>query len=215
MPRPYTHPAPYELSEHNYLQVEEKMLLYGEPIFINEQPAGSSIFATRMAEVTSQPVDAFLFTASSAIPVADAVRGYYEVLDEKMPHLGFVKANRESSRLTDLAQDIHIQQEAARLRKDLQGAQRVVVIDQFKYTGSTLNQAQMIVRSATADAEVIPITGRWYEQSRPEEVMVGEMSSAHSKFMLTVGRLAAQQHGQEKSWSPSKRLPKDMKAAKL
>ncbi|MDB5175168.1 MAG: hypothetical protein JWM81_26 [Candidatus Saccharibacteria bacterium] len=193
MPRPYIHAAAAMLAEPNYLRIEEKMLLHGENLLVDDRPVGSSLFATRMAEVTSEPVDAFLFTADSAIPVADAVRGYYEVLDEDLPYLGYVAANRKTSRLSTVPRIRHVVQEAARLRRELKGAKRVVVVDQFKNTGITLNQAQVIARTATSNAEVIPIAGRWYEQTSRNDVMKSGMSSVHSAFMFTIGRLAADQ----------------------
>lgn len=47
---------------------------------------------------SDRPPEAYVFTASSAIPVADAIRGYYEAQDASVPLLLPIAVNNKFSR---------------------------------------------------------------------------------------------------------------------
>lgn len=133
--------------------------------------------------------DMFVFTAYSAIPVADSVRGYYEALGVPCPRLGTVLAQRDHSQpfYRDYGQRMREtdENEIARLAASVAGA-NVCLIDQYVRTGRTVAYAAQLLLQARAE-QVTAVHGCWYHEVEHSEVDSWAISSDHSQFMHSVG----------------------------
>lgn len=142
--------------------------------------------------------DALLFTEVSAIPIADAVRGYYEGLGAEVPLLTSIKANRELAADYNKREGGMIRwtrdekQEVKRLRLSLYGVRRIAIIDQYVWSGITRNYAAGLVFNATGVTRVTHVQGRWYDEITDRgSVDCESLTSTHSELMYEVGLLAA------------------------
>lgn len=152
-------------------------------------------FALQMHSAAVDEVEAVLCTANSAVPVADAVRGFYEELGQPTPLLGYIRADSKISRQErgSLDRRERFEEEKARLKPFLDGRQSVCVIDQCVYSGRTLLFAEMALSGIVANRHLIK--GRWYhdwEYGSSLETSLREMTTSHADFMRSVGRAAAQ-----------------------
>ncbi len=173
----------------------------------------TTAFAAQMAQVyhnpetidtrLEKPPDAFLLTARSAVPVADAVRGYYAELGLQAPYIGYIRANRllaavhggrpgPSTCSYDDAKKV-FNDEALRLRPKLAGMSHVCVIDQYVASGGTLQYAGEILEAADI-ANVTAIRGLWYAQAydKGDELDFKRPTSRHARLMHTVGVMSCQ-----------------------
>lgn len=130
--------------------------------------AGDGSMYTQLPTILGFQPDVILFTAVSAIPIADVVRGVYDELRETLPSLGHIAtkdrlvkgglviANRGSWSAS-------VDTEASRLRPFVEEA-RVGIVDQYTFTGKTLSKAAMIAHDAGA-ASILLTPGRWFHQA--------------------------------------------------
>lgn len=148
-----------------------------------------SSLARQMDELDKDydPVDAFFFTVQSAVPVADTLRGYYQALDVPAPPLEPVYANSRDGILHFNDNSYCNESEEARLRKVVNGANHVAVVDQYVSSGCTLLYAAQLLLKAGAK-RVTAIAGDWYDETMRGDVDVASMTSYHSDFMRQVGR---------------------------
>jgi adenine/guanine phosphoribosyltransferase-like PRPP-binding protein len=136
-------------------------------------------------------IDLIVATANSAVPVADAVRGWHEATGSQPPEMTYVRANRELSGGTSVPGSDHhqiIDDEYTRFR-DNYGGRRALIIDQFVFTGNTLNLAANILRSAGVEVVGTSQGAQWYNHAYGH-LDLERMTSEHAKFMRNVGREA-------------------------
>lgn len=132
--------------------------------------------ARQLSEVSQQAPSAFLFTAKSAIPVADAVRGYYEAKGIEAPLLSSIKPSKSHH-------------EARRLnRLNLSG--HVVIVEQFISTGRTFRGVSELALELGAQA-ISVIRGDWYEDARNSTVKVTDLTSIFKEGMYSIGQRIA------------------------
>ncbi len=170
------------LSRRNYHVIERAML---------HDPHQTS-FTELMADFRGlNPVDIYALTAISAIPVADAVRGYFDELPSGEPNVIGLTANRGLSRLSDHVQADEMFIEACKIGPDVR-QKTIGVIDQYVATGATLQFAVNVLRTAGAKGIRANTNVLWYDQAVPTEVDLDNLTSEHAQFMREVGQKAAQ-----------------------
>ena len=147
---------------------------------------------TDVSQTTNTPEpDCYLFTAYSAIPVADAIRGFYNRRSMSIPILGYVHANRETSREYSDEHDKVDTSEVLRLRRLIQGLRHVCVIDQYCSTKATVLQASHMALAAGAQ-RVSAIQGKWYEDLTIGEAPdLAQLTSSHAPFFQAIGQTIA------------------------
>ncbi len=95
-----------------------------------------------------------LFTASSAVPMADVFRGVYDKLSITRPRLEIVQTLKEPPFKSAE------KREAERLASKL-ADQRVAVVDQYVFSGASILSGLRVATLAGA-ADTLPVPGRWY-----------------------------------------------------
>jgi hypothetical protein len=112
--------------------------------------------------------DAYLFTAYSALPVADTIQGYYDAAGESVPQLGHIMANRKVSQPLGHTETKEATQlidaEIDRLTPLIGNLGSVCIVDQFVETYRTIELAENIV-SRCGVPTVSSIIGRWYRDA--------------------------------------------------
>ena len=146
---------------------------------------------------TAEIPDVFVLTAISAVPVADAIRGYFEANGTDVPVITHVQANQAN------AHDYHrlnwcesknqkrvikrfVNAEVKRLKPVVDGA-NVCTIDQFVSTQNTIKYAAELLKQAGVK-QGTAIRGKWYDQADRAEVDLDTMTSVHHLFMHKLGR---------------------------
>lgn len=156
--------------------------------------------AKATAGQADSPPDAYLFTARSAIPVADCLRGFFDASGLAAPTLSHITANRSMSSLlakpedriasvTEPLQEPH-EAEIERLRSLVGGLDHVCVVEEFVGQGKTLRYAGALLSEAGVQA-VSAIRGGWYMNAEPDDISVDSLTSRHSDFMYELGALAS------------------------
>ncbi len=140
----------------------------------------------------------YLFTAMSAIPVADAFRGFF---GNNRPALGSIKADRVSA-LSHIDRSRYYQPsyeelmahrtEVERMRELTRTVSHVCVVEQFSASGNTLRYAGLLLREAGVET-VSGIRGQWYNEAAKEHINEHELTSSHAPFMHSVGALVREQ----------------------
>lgn len=167
-----------QLSKCGYESIKDDMLT-----------EGNYSFHRQMYAATVSGVQAVLCTAKSAIPIADAVRGFYDGLELPRPRLGFVRAD---SRIVATHVSHRIERrvdEVQRLQPLLADVTAVAIIDQFIFSGATIGFADEIVKISGVEHSQL-IRGKWYHEGG-ELVNMKYMTSPHAEFMYSVGQAAA------------------------
>lgn len=176
------------LNAKSYPEIQQRML--GLNGYNEEQSLPHQLRA-----YTDHP-EIILATYRTAVPVLATVKRYYEHFSTPIPEDGHIFANRRSSRfLNDEGYlDQHSLGEIRRLSPIIKGKQ-VLIIDQWKNVGHTIQLADTIAEEAGASS-VHTITGQWYT-SFDEEVSiwpsVGSLDilrKKHQPFMESIGTLA-------------------------
>lgn len=139
-----------------------------------------------LSKELKEPPGVFIFTAFSAIPFADMVRGYYSTAGESLPRIGHIRASRRKSWTTEEAQH----RESARLLRVIDGHRHVCVVEEYVSSGQTLRLANNILTLAGVE-HVTAIRGRWDScGNSPREVKLHQMSSDVSSKMHKLGEAA-------------------------
>jgi hypothetical protein len=151
---------------------------------LGERPQFS--FTKQMLNVHGTGPTAFLVTAKSATPIADSVRGFYEELGQDIPVLDYIRVPRYTP-----FRYISNYIEKLRLRGRLADVmENVIVIDEFVYSGATLNRANQLLTDIGVE-NVTDIRGRWYGNAKPTEIDLDKVTSIHAAKMNFIGRQAA------------------------
>lgn len=142
--------------------------------------------------------DLFLVTAASAVPVADAIRGFYEATGASHPVIDYIAANQE---MAAAFREGYIrfnpwqkafQTEVTRLIPRVESSQHVCVVDEFVAEGTTVQYAHQILK--TAGIEVAStIRGKWYGQANRSEIDLERLTSIHAPYMRKIGLQACSQ----------------------
>lgn len=190
--------APYPFLCGDDVQDEEirfRMTTSGTLLLPNDERLENTSFRDYMqlADEVVNP-DVMLFTAQSAIAIADAVRGWHQTLDTEPPELSYIIANSSLSygQINRPEVERHVAEEAVRLRKRYLGA-KALIVDQYVYTGRTLRLA--IETARQAEIEVVGATehARWYEELIDTRAAdLENMTTTHKGFMGHIGRQAAE-----------------------
>lgn len=193
---PYTEPSQRfpDLENREYDTISDYMLTPGlsQPCESDNAYLATDYSFTGQIEAATD-ADVMLFTASSAIPVADAVRGYLETTGKTAPQLGYIRADFEAQAAYNYENDrTRLNGETNRLTPLLKEAETVSVVDEFICSGATLNFAKTILQNCGITA-VTPLAGRWYMQAYKSEVNSENLTSRHADFMRSIGRQAALQ----------------------
>jgi hypothetical protein len=115
----------------------------------------------------------YLFTRYSAIPLADAVRGLHDQLGLAEPKVNTIDVHpkRASYFQTNKQLIEPDREEADRLAGLIEGANNVVIFDEFVALAKTIRLAGEIVdyaiRSINAPASCYAVLGKWYADIRP------------------------------------------------
>ncbi len=104
--------------------------------------------------------DVFIFTAYSAVPFADMVRGYYEKSKDQTPKLGFVRTDGRVRKKRTPSGAIDTSQELCMLSETLNGARNVCIVEEYVDTGTTLDNAHKLISKLT-NAKISAIRGGW------------------------------------------------------
>lgn len=137
--------------------------------------------------------DAVICTAYSAVPVADAVRGYFEERGEKPPYIGYVRTSFKPEGGVYTPRDLEsFNMETERMNKEIDGIHSAVIIDQLVCSRAAINVGRHVLLAAGASS-VDQMTGRWYIQAYHPEVTLEKTTSTHAEFMREVGRKTARQ----------------------
>ena len=150
----------------------------------------TSLPSLMMALHDNNPPDVYALTAMSAIPVADALRGYYGELGLPEPSIVAVHANKTISRAPADTQICAVKKEVERLTP-LVGGRTVALIDQYVATGGTLRLARYMLHKAGAKRTRSDSRTRWYDQAARGDVDVENLTSTHADLMHAIGKQAA------------------------
>ena len=134
-------------------------------------------------------VDAVAVTYTSAIPVADAVRGVFDACGLTRPLIIGIHCNKDWEIIRARDETLG-NAEALRLQTLLNGAKSVTVVDQFKITGETIDRAAEFLKSAGAQT-VRALRGIWYEHTVLSELNIETLSSRYADQMYTIGKQCA------------------------
>lgn len=187
-------PFPYLSSSggtpEDVAEISNRMLDLDGPVRVDGAYTGFNLpFTTYMKDFLASDPDVYLFTANSAIPVADSVRAVYEEMGGTMPEMHPIFTNSRLSVDPDLAGRRFIEQEIARLRTEFKGS-RTVVIDQYTDTGRTVKLAEeMLFRAGVMNVGSTHLT-KWYEEADIEDIQLDTMTSVHAELMKSIGRTA-------------------------
>jgi hypothetical protein len=146
----------------------------------------------RTTENGSRPsVDAVGFTAMSAVPIADTIRGLFEGLGMPTPTLFAVLCNKNTAMKWKRAPGVRTS-EVDRLAKDLHRIASATVIDQYVSMGATLHHASTMLQDAGIPT-VHTLPGRWYHNAMPArtEINLDTLTSKYSDTFKRFGHKLA------------------------
>jgi hypothetical protein len=128
--------------------------------------------------------EAYLVTAYSAIPVADAIRGFYQELGVDQPLVDYVRPPKGLGRF------IVAKAENLRLRSLLAGITgKICVVDEYINTGRAVERSkEVLVKTGVPETDIVSIKGKWYHNARRGDLQVDQTTSAHQDFMNSIGR---------------------------
>jgi hypothetical protein len=181
--------AASELSVGHYDQIAQYMLGSVYPRNIS----GTFVQEMSVNHKVDKP-SLFLFTAYSAIPLTDSVRGFYDTLGEARPRMGYIRADSRTSRDNKpelaIAQQERLTIEKARLASQVHPAESICIVDEHIATRQTVRFATKILSELGVE-HVSSIEGRWYHDANPDDIDLINLTSTHAEFMYDIGHLAA------------------------
>lgn len=153
-------------------------------------------FTTQIGELLlgDKPPRLIFFTVKSAVPVADAVKGFCETADIRTPRLLPINVNRrlwyEYNRPASLASVIanYKIDKAVDFLRPLVDNQKVAIVEEAVATGQCLELAGLITQRAGASS-IMGVRGFWYDNAH--QIDLSNMTSPHADFMYQVGSKAA------------------------
>lgn len=171
-------------------EISRRMLDYDGSVISDGINVGLNLpFTTYMKDFLASDPDVYLFTANSAIPVADSVRGVYDEIGGTMPEMRPIFANSRLSASPNRLDVQFIEYEVERLKSELSGS-RTVVIDQYTDSGRTIRLAEaMLFRAGVMNVGSTHLT-KWYEEADVGDLKCDGMTSGHATLMRSIGRTA-------------------------
>lgn len=177
---------PSSLRESHYADIARRMS-WSSPFYETD-----TSFAGELVRLKNRGIEGFLFTAYSAIPLADAVRAFYEKLGMPIPWLGYINASHIGRKGVEEKEYLK-HEEARRLRPLLTDLGSVCIVEQLVNTHNTLLFAHSCVRDATDGAiSQTDIRGKYYHGAQHADIDLESLSSTHWEFMREIGEEAAQ-----------------------
>jgi hypothetical protein len=150
----------------------------------------------------TKPPQAYVTTAHSAVPLADAVRGYYDAIGQPRPPINYIMAKsmvaasyfwgRRCQPNDILGHEMHqhtqkvAAHEVERLTPLLDEHEHVCIIDEYVSSGTTLRFAAELLERAGVE-QVSAIRGQWYTQVYEHEIDLERVTSTHADFMYDLG----------------------------
>ncbi len=135
--------------------------------------------ARQLPELFRFNPDTILFTAKSAIPLADTIRGAYDSAQASHPNLAIINTENGEAVTTDYER---------RQLEPVVAEQRVAVVDQFAATGRTILSCLEFC-SDLKSTDSIAIAGRWYDEVVDASMIdYSEVSSTLAPEMKSLGR---------------------------
>jgi hypothetical protein len=174
--------------------IDTKCIMYGLPdLFLGASYDRTLTSQLKALFAQHNPPDLYLFTAKSAIPVADAFRGIFgEGINQS---LGTINANSRNSRkhidalkAPDSQAIFEHQAEVERLRKVIGNTSSVCVVEQYSGSGRTLRYAGKLLQDAGVET-IHGIRGQWYHDALEADIDENGLTSTHSSFMRSTGEL--------------------------
>ncbi len=168
-------------------EIEERMLFSGPTVIGTENTS----FTEYMRQFDAARPDVLLFTVRSAIPLADAVRGWKQEQGVIVPELDTILANRLLSQVDNDDTRHVIEQETRRLAERHSG-QRAVVFDQYVHSGATLRLAKRIMQDAGMIIVGSTPQAQWYNDlvGGTRVVDYERLTTIYHDFMMAIGRRA-------------------------
>lgn len=132
--------------------------------------------------------EVMLFTAKSAIPMADVFRGFFDSMGLRPPKMNHIKMNwidPHNQRGHETAGD-----EFKRLIPMTSGS-RVAVVDQYIVSGSSLLHASVVARVVSGRSDVYPMGGRWYQEAYEFDIDFEQTTSVYAQELRKIGHSAS------------------------
>jgi hypoxanthine phosphoribosyltransferase len=151
-------------------------------------------FAQQMHLASAWRPDVVVATYRSAMPVHNALKGYYDALGASAPLLEHVDVSHRHRR-SNFDYNTLFVAECNRLRRVVEGA-RTLVIDQYFNTGRSLFEAGKILTTAGSTA-IRGMAGHWYGDVYEQRIGHATYPDAttvrtlHAEFMYHTGLRAA------------------------
>lgn len=186
-------PAPEYLRRDTYPDVRSSMLYGGTTA--TDGTTGSESFPYYLQKFLDLQPDAMFFTANSALPIADSIRGAYAEIGQRTPELFAIRANSDLSLSFDedasmfSASKRTVKNEIKEVKKVAAGM-RAVVFDQYVETGGTLRLASYILKNAGVINIGDTPRARWYQETTMFDIDMKHVTSTHAEFMRGVGKEA-------------------------
>lgn len=159
---------------------------------------------SKLATPGEQTSHFYAFTANSAIPVADSIRGYYDELNIGEPTLAAIHIAKKANIRPPQYADNQYRESVKWIRNAMTKEAEVIqndhpeipkaacVIDQYVSTGSAISRAAGVLHMAGVET-VYTISGNWYHDANKYGAIdpIG-MTSAFSSEFEDIGRKAAE-----------------------
>jgi hypothetical protein len=180
------------LSEETYPFVFDSMVNEADATYQSAMVTPRSSLTWQMRNLLSQDEpDCYLFTANSAIPAADAIRGFYEASGKAIPDIGYIRADRQVTRFMKHKAGERLREETNRLGEFLRGAEHVCIVDQYVMYGDVIKFAKKVVETVGAPKISLFNYSRWYHDALQDDIDLAQVTSTHSAFMHFVGASVA------------------------
>ncbi len=145
-------------------------------------------FGEYMHEFEQATVDFYILTANSAIPVADSIRGWFDVTGGEQPQLTYIRADSK------LASAVYCDEAARKAIIDAEierfaayAGARAAIIDQYSFTGGTIALAHRILERAGVTVAGSTPDAKWYNHASGA-IDLRTMTSEHALTMRQIGR---------------------------
>ena len=179
-----------DLTRKNYPKIENLMVRGNDPEGLPTLAFGNVV---RTFYDAYGPDVVWGVTVRSAVPLADAVRGFYEGYGG-LPRIVPIYANRVKAYSGSEKRLEWIQLEADRLSREhgIGAGVTVAVLDQFQGSGLTTDLAgEMAAATGARAVHNYPEKVRWYAETTGA-IDVNTLTSRHAEFMRKVGRKASE-----------------------
>lgn len=153
--------VPYFLEEGELDTVERCL----DTPFVRHQNSGQLLrtdLVTQIIPLLTYNPGILLFTAYSAIPMADVFRGIYKEARIQTPAIGVIATRNSNTGRADY------------VSTDIQG-KNIAIIDEFQASGRTIRRAITTAKASGAN-QVMPVTGQWYQQASINDLAIDKVN---------------------------------------